>query len=516
VTVGAGVAGLVASLLLARRGFQVTLVEKESRVGGKLREVSCGGLPVDSGPTVFTMRWVFEAVLREVGERLDDHLGLSLAEILARHQWNDGAVLDLHAEPKRTADAIAAVFGRGDADGFLRFCARAAHTFAVLNEPYLEKAAPTPFSLALDGGIGGALGLARIGAYSKLWNVIGRYFRDPRLRQLFGRYATYCGSSPFDAPGPLTIVSHVEQRGVWLVEGGMHRIALMFEKLARELGVEVRTGTTVDSIVCRNGRAAGVRLAGGEFLPAEAVVFNGEPGALASGLLGEEARRATPGWTAEQRSLSALTWSCLAEARGFPLVRHTVFFSDDYAGEFQDIFSRRRLPVDPTIYVCAQDRQASAGAEPPEGPERLFLLVNAPAAADLNPLSPEEIDRCQATVRARLSRAGLTISAPPGRMVTTAPQDFAMRFPGSGGALYGRAAHGWRASFQRPLSRTAVPGLFLAGGTTHPGPGVPMAALSGCHAAAAVTAHLGSRTPFRLAAMPGGISTPPARTAPRP
>ncbi len=512
--VGAGIGGLVAALLLSARGVPVTVVEKEPQAGGKLRTLSAGGAPVDSGPTVFTMRWVFEKILAACGERLEDHLTLEPAEVLARHHWRDGTVFDLHADIKRSANAIAALAGRTEAEGFLAFCRRAAETFRTLEKPYLEKPAPTPLTLARDGGLFGLVGLARIGAYAKLWDVIATYFRDPRLQQLFGRYATYCGSSPFQAPGPLTIVAHVEQRGVWLVEGGMQRVALMLEKLARARGAEFRFDTEASEILCRGGRAAGVRLADGEVLPASAVVFNGDPGALFSGLLGAAAKRAVAPWGPEKRSLSALTWSMTAQAQGFPLSRHTVFFGDQYRAEFDAIFREGRLPADPTIYVCAQDRDASLSEAAPQGPERLFLLVNAPPWGDAEKtLSPEEIETCRNAVTARLSRAGLTIFTAPGAIRETTPAEFSRLFPGSGGALYGRAAHGWQASFQRPLSRTAIPGLFLAGGAAHPGPGVPMAALSGSFAADAVIVDGGSPSRFRPAAMPGGTSTRPATTA---
>ena len=167
------------------------------------------------------------------------------------------------------------------------------------------------------------------------------------------------------------------------------------------------------------------------------------------------------------------------------------------------------LPASPTVYVCAQDRsgQARAPRPGPRRPERLMCLVNAPADAHGRGLTHEEIARCEAQMWGRLREAGLrvTLSGPP-RL--TRPQDFAQRFPGSQGALYGPASQGWRASFQaRPAGRTSLPGLYLAGGSVHPGPGVPMAALSGQLAAEQVLAGLASTSRSRLVAMPGGMST---------
>ena len=513
IVVGAGMGGLAAALLLAARGFSVTIVEQGARPGGKLREIAVEGRGIDSGPTVFTMRWVFEALFAAAGQRLEDCLTLTRARILARHSWEDGAVFDLHADIDTTANAVGQLAGAAEARGYRAFCARTAEVFRTLNGPFMENPAPSPLSLSSGAGLNGLAALARIQPFTSLWKVIGQYFRDPRLRQLFGRYATYCGSSPFDAPGPLMLIAHVEQMGVWLVEGGMMRLAEALAGTAAGMGCHFRYGEAVSSITIRDGRAVGVALESGEALPADAVVFNGDPAALFTGLLGEPARDAVRPWRAQDRSLSALTWSIDGAPHGFPLSRHTVFFSRDYRREFDDILGRNRLPEDPTIYVCAQDRDAG-GESAGHGSERLFLLVNAPASADSHPLSEAEIASCEKRVMDRLARAGLIISAPPEAKVATSPTDFARMFPATGGALYGRSSHGWAASFQRPGARTRIRGLYLAGGAVHPGPGIPMAALSGSHAASAVTEDLASTAPSRVTATRGGTWTRSATTAP--
>lgn len=511
IVVGAGVGGLVSALVLGAAGCAVTVLERAAQPGGKLREVVVDGHGIDSGPTVLTMRWVFEAIFAAVGARLEDQVTLTAADILARHAWQDGSRLDLHADPLRTQEAIARLAGRREAEGFHAFRHRAKEVFETLNAAFVEHPAPSPMRLTRAMGIGGLAALARIEPFTPLASVVARYFKDPRLRQLFGRYATYCGASPFAAPGPLMLIAHVEQLGVWLVEGGLIRIAEALAYLGRRNGVTLATEAPVASLLVEDGRAVGVRLEDGRTLAADAVVFNGDAAALPAGLLGQDATKAVPAYGVRDRSLSALTWSIHGEARGFPLAHHTVFFSRDYAREFDEIFRREQLPEDPTIYICAQDRNA-AGSPAPDGPERLFLLVNAPARADRNPLSEAEVAACETRVMARLARSGLTISALPGHRVRTGPDTFAALFPGSGGALYGRSSHGWASSFQRPGARTRIRGLYLAGGSAHPGPGIPMAALSGRHAADAVMADLGSTNGWRPAAMPGGISTQSAMT----
>ena len=521
VVVGAGIGGLVAALELAARGVEVVVVEQAAGVGGKMREVQVGGQALDAGPTVFTMRWVFEELFERIGERIDDHLALHPAQTLARHAWDAGGDhtapqrLDLFADLERSVDAIGMFAGAAEARRYREFCARAAGIYRTLERPFLRSTRPNPVSLAGRVGLRGLPGLVRISPFATLWGALGEHFHDPRLRQLFGRYATYCGSSPFDATATLMLVAHVEREGVWRVEGGMHRIAATLAKLCAARGVVFRHGVSVREVMLSGGRASGVRLADGEVIEAAAVVFNGDVAALASGALGDAATRAVPPMPIAQRSLSALTWNLVARTEGFPLRHHNVFFSQDYAAEFADIFQRGRLPSAPTVYVCAQDRSDRDDTEP-TGPEGLLCLVNAPPSGDTRPLSPEEIAACEQATFGMLTRCGLHVTHEAAQCVRTTPTDFERLFPATGGALYGQAAHGWRASFTRPGSHSRIPGLLLAGGSTHPGPGVPMAALSGSLAAQAVLAQRRMAAPVRRAstsaslpaATPGGTSTP--------
>ena len=490
--VGAGAGGLAAALLLAARGIEVLVLEAASGPGGKLREVQVAGLPQDAGPTVFTMRWVFEQLFADVGASLDGLLPMRQVETLARHTWEDHSRLDLFADPQRSEDAIAAFATPQEAQRYRAFCARARGIYQTLEQPFMCRARPNPVSLAQRVGWRRLPDLAAIAPFERMWAALGDYFQDPRLRQLFGRYATYCGSSPYLAPATLMLVAHAEQAGVWTVDGGMHRIASTMADLLTRLGGTIRYGSPVARLQLRGDQVCGATLASGESLDCAAVVFNGDSAALAQGLLGDAARRAVPATRVEQRSLSALTWNLVTPAAGFPLARHTVFFSRDYAAEFDRILQDAQLPADPTVYVCAHDRDGQ-GQLAVAGAERLMCLVNAPAAADVRPLSADDIAACQERMLAKLARCGLRLYADPDATVCTTPADFHRLFPATGGALYGRASHGWRASFTRPAARSAVRGLYLAGGSVHPGPGVPMALLSGRIAAASLVQDLEHR-----------------------
>lgn len=481
VVVGAGVGGLAAALHLAASGAEVCVIEAADAVGGKLQPVRLGQHLLDAGPTVLTMRWVFDELAALAGQSLEDATGLTRLPVLARHHWPDGSRFDLPADPAAAVDAIGAFAGAAEARRYRGFCERIRGVHDTLLPSFMAAQRPTPVSLAWRVARQGPAQLTRIAPFHSLWRELGRHFHDPRLRQLFGRYATYCGGSPQLAPATLMVVAHVEQQGVWSLPGGLYRIAQVLEGWLRARAVRVRCGCAVRALHWRGDRAAGVVLAGGEVVVADHVVFNGDVSALPAGLLGEPAQAAAAPVPARARSLSALTWTAVVPRLPAELLRHNVYFAHDGPREFGQLFGERRLPADPTIYLCAQDREATAG-EPPAH-DRLLCLVNAPALGERAHGAPDAatLRACERQVQQRLADAGLALAldGPREGLLRRGPAEFAARYPGSGGALYGRAPHGWRASFARAAARSAVPGLSLAGGSVHPGPGLPMAALSG-------------------------------------
>jgi 1-hydroxycarotenoid 3,4-desaturase len=497
VIIGAGVGGLSAAALLAARGEAVVVLERAQSPGGKMRQVPVGGSRIDGGPTVFTMRWVFDEIFAAAGSRLEDHIVLERLDILARHAWSDGGRLDLFADLQRSADAVAQFSGPAEGRRFLAFSAEARRIYETLRTPFLLSQRPDPVRLATSNGLGGMTGMLRINPFEKMWAALGRHFTDARLRQLFGRYATYCGSSPFEAPATLMLVAHVEQQGVWSVTGGMHMLARALETLAAKHGAAFRYGAEAVRIETDGGRVSAVVLSDGERIACSDVIVNADANAVATALMGPAAARAVAAVPPQDRSLSAIVWTVNATADGFPLTRHNVFFSDDYAAEFRAL--RQGVPADPTVYICAQDRDGHAS-----GSERMLILVNSPARGDR---AATDIDAAERAMRQKLSRCGLALSWRPEDCIVTDPKNFDTLFPATGGALYGRASHGWMASFRRPAAATALPGLFLAGGSVHPGPGVPMAALSGRLAVESLLSSRVSTRWFRRTATAGGTST---------
>jgi 1-hydroxycarotenoid 3,4-desaturase len=320
-----------------------------------------------------------------------------------------------------------------------------------------------------------------------------------------GRYATYCGSSPFLAPATLNVIAHVERDGVYLVEGGMYRVAEALSTLVQRNGGCVRPNAHVAEITTSGGGVAGVRMASGESIEADAVILNGDAEALARGLFGHGVAHAAA--ISPTRSLSAITWAMSAETSGFPLVRHNVFFSSDYHAEFRDLFDRGDVPREATVYVCAQDRDDEGRF--PGGAERLLILINAPPFGDRpgRQAPRNEVLQCETRSFDLLARMGLRVDRSKSPPVVTTPSEFERLFPATGGALYGPALHGMASPFARGTSRTRIPRLYLTGGSAHPGAGVPMVAQSGRLASKSVIEDLASTSRSRPGATLGGIST---------
>lgn len=484
IVIGAGVGGLATAMRLAASGARVTVFEAHPTSGGKMRTLPTRVGPADAGPTVFTMKWVFEDLFTACGEALADHVTLTQAETIARHFWPDGTMLDLNHDVAISTKNIQQAFGDRAAREFGTFCKRAQTLFDAFDAPMMRSA--TPSTLGMTGTVLRQPHL--IGAmapHKTLAQLLQAGFSDPKLRQLFGRYATYVGGSPYESPALLSLIWHAERSGVWAVKGGLHQLACAMEQIATAKGAVFHFGSIVTGITPEDGGMAVV--VDGQTHRGDCVVFNGDPRAISQGLMGAKARSAVADTAANPRSLSACVYAFAAEPSRSDLSHHNVFFGDDPCTEFDPI-KAGKFPFDPTLYVCAQDR---GGGCRPNGPERFEIIMNAPPSAKAHQRQPERIAQCQTLILDQLARMGLTFSPAPTPAALTLPEDFDRLFPASQGSLYGRSPHGMTAAMKRPTARTRIKGLYLAGGGAHPGAGVPMATLSGLHAAEAIRTDLG-------------------------
>jgi 1-hydroxycarotenoid 3,4-desaturase len=506
VIIGAGIAGLATALRLGHAGYDVSVVDMHAAPGGKMRAIPSAAGPVDAGPTVLTMRHVFDTLFADVGDNLTDHVTLTPLATLARHYWDDGTQLDLMADAQASLANVRDAFGAVAAAEFASFSARAKRLFDAFDAPMMRTAMPDQIAVARKVLAQPHL-IADMAPHRTLAGLLKSSFSDPRLAQLFGRYATYVGGSPYQSPAILSLIWQAEAQGVWTVAGGMQKLAQAIAGLAERHGVQFHYDTRALRITRQGGQISGVETTKGHFAAAT-VVFNGDPRALATGLLGDSFAGIVKRDGIAPRSLSAYVHAFAAVPHGIDLAHHTVFFGHDPKAEFSAL-ARNEMPRDASLYLCAQDHGTAA----PDALQRFEIIMNAaPVLRD----PEQEKAQCQTQIFARFRQFGLTFSPTPGPDSLTTPQGFADLFPASLGSLYGRSPHGLTAAFKRPTIRTAMPGLYLAGGGVHPGAGVPMATLCAQHAAAAILGDLALRSTSRRGVMLGGTSTASAPAAPKP
>ncbi|WP_439138136.1 1-hydroxycarotenoid 3,4-desaturase CrtD [Planktotalea sp.] len=484
--IGAGIGGLAAALRLSYAGCRVTVLERHAGPGGKMRTLPTIAGDVDAGPTVLTMKSVFEDLFADAGLRLEDHVTLQAEDILARHFWRDGKVLDLMRDAAHSGENVARAFGSSGAEEFTAFCQQTDHLFDAFDGPMIRSAQPSLAELALTVAKSPKL-LRAMRPLSTLTQNLNRHFTDPRLAQLFARYATYVGGLPTQSPSLLSLIWQAENQGVWYVKGGMHQLAKSIVNAARGFGTEFVYNAHVTRIKTQDGSVCAVQTEDTRYA-VDAVLFNGDPNALQTGLLGPTIEQAVNKGMTTPRSLSANVMSFAAIPKGVDLAAHNVFFARDPQSEYAPL-ARGQQQRDPTLYICAQDR---FGGATPDGPERFEIILNSPPNDKNAAPSKKETEQCQTLILQQLDQFGLDFSPQPAPDTLTMTRHFAQLFPASHGSLYGRSPHGMMAAFKRPSARSKVKGLYLAGGGTHPGAGVPMATLSGAHAAAAILSDLTS------------------------
>ncbi|AGZ40254.1 zeta-phytoene desaturase [Actinoplanes friuliensis DSM 7358] len=463
--IGAGVGGLAAAVRLAEAGHDVVVHERAATVGGKLGRYERDGFRFDTGPSLLTLPQVFA------------DLGLGLDPValdpVVRHVFPDGSVLDSSSDPAVFRERIENAFGAAAGADWARFWARAERIWAASWRSVLQQEVTPATLAALSWRVGD---LAAIAPWRSLRGLGRHYLRDPRLRMLLDRYATYTGADPRRAPAALAAIPYAELAfGGWYLPGGLGVLASALLDRCAALGVRITTSSPVAGITTTAGRAAGVRLDSGEVVAADVVVSNVDAVTTYRELL------PSPGRLAGLADRSLAGFVILLGVRGSTpeLAHHTVFFPGNYNAEFDAVFGspgtgvRARPASDPTIFVT----RAEDPAVHPPGTEAWFILVNAARhGTDFGAVDWRRPGLAQAYadhILKRLAARGVDVRDRVLFAETRTPADLAESTAAPGGTIYGTAG-----GLLRPGNRGPVDGLFLVGGSTHPGGGLPMVTLS--------------------------------------
>lgn len=474
VVIGAGLGGLAAAARLASAGHRVTVFESSGEVGGKLGVRERDGFTFDTGPSLLTIPAVLEQLFRDTGG--PGELTLTPVDPAFAYVFADGTELTLPHDPHHIPAALDAALGAGSGEAWQRLHSRSRRLWELVGEPVLRRPVSLP---ALAKMSVRPADLRAVAPWLTIDRLGRRLLPDPRMRMWLNRYATYSGSDPRRTPAVLAVTSFVEQEyGAWYVAGGLRRIVDAVARRCEDLGVVIHTDARVEEVLVADRRVRGVRVADRE-VPADAVVCNADAAALYDGLLPPSAAgsarrrvRRTP------KSMAGFVLLLGLSGRE-PGTAHRVYFPADYTAEFDAIFGRRPRPVpDPTIYVHAPDDPL---LRPDDDSEGWFLMVNAPAhdpARGVDWDAPGLKESYTRHVLGVLAARGVDVADRVRFVETLTPADLQRRTGAPGGAIYGTASHGPRAALRRPANRGVVPGLYLVGGSAHPGGGIPLVLMS--------------------------------------
>lgn len=481
IVIGAGLGGLSAAIRLAAKGFTVIVLEKNETVGGKVNFLGAKGFSFDTGASLLTMPHVFRDLFEAAGKRLEDYLTLEKLKPICRYFWTDGSKFDAFSDPQKTEAEIEKI-APADVSNFRRYLADSRRKYEVAERTFLAHSLNDLPKLIRPKYLADLLAISGTKTLDK---HNAKYFRSPKLRQLFNRFATYNGSSPFQIPATFALIPFVEfGLGAWYVKGGIYRIPQALEKLARELNIEFRFNSPVEKILIESKKATSVKLKSGEILNADFVVANSDAVETYRNLIDETAR---PKFS--DKRIAKTEPSCsgfvllLGVKKKFPqLAHHNIFFSDDYAAEFDALFNKKRPAENPTVYICATSR-TDASQAPPDA-ENLFVLVNAPYTSSQVDWTKEAANYRDLIIK-KLENFGLNDlenSIEYEKIIT--PEDLKTKYLANRGSIYGVSSNSIFSAFMRPPNRARdVENLFFSSGSTHPGGGMPLVLLSGKMAA---------------------------------
>ncbi|MEM8735243.1 MAG: phytoene desaturase family protein [Planctomycetota bacterium] len=486
--VGGGLAGLSAACVLAARGHQVTLLEKNEWVGGKAAVHHTEGFRFDMGPTILTLPSVLKRIFEEADRKLEDYLDLVPLDPQWRCFFEDGSVLDLVSDITKMQENLKSFAGDKAAEGYGRFIEMSKQLHDVSDRFFFWKSVGGIADTFKSKGmfdlkvLKDVLSL-RMG--KSVASVVRDHVPDERAAQMIDHFTQYVGSSPEASPAVLCGIAHMQtEEGVWYPMGGTRAVPEALAKLAGELGVVIRTSADVDSIETVGSAVVGVKLTDGETIPVDAIVSNCDAVRTHRELLREHSKETSLSRKKDiEPACSGVVLYLGLKEKYEHLLHHNFVFSKDPHEEFDWIYNKGMPAPDPTCYVCAP-----ASTEPgvaPEGGEALYILVHTPYLRpnhDWSVMLPEYRD----VIIDKLERtAGMT--GLRDRIVTEdalTPEGIHKRYRVLNGAIYGLASHGRYLGAFKPANRSRdVNGLYLAGGAAHPGPGMPMVMMSGWIAA---------------------------------
>ncbi|TVR79225.1 MAG: phytoene desaturase [Chitinophagaceae bacterium] len=466
IIIGSGIAGLAASVRLANAGYKVNLLEKNDFAGGKLSEVLINGYRFDAGPSLFTMPELIEELFEISNIKTESHFSYVKLDHICRYFFQDDLIINALANPSDFANEIENKTGE-KAEKVIRHLEKAAEIYKLTAPVFIFKEWSYLQNLINPKFWKAFLNIRKLDVFSTVHDANAKNFSHPAIIQLFDRYATYNGSNPYKAPATLNVIPHIEyNKGAFLPKKGMYSIIESLITLAKAKGVNFHFNQEVKKICFDKSGVSGIETTKG-FFPSKIIVSNSDI-ELTYKMLGKEKKYSK---AAKEKSTSALVFNWGIKGKFNKLALHNIFFTTDYKKEFEDLFDKKRIPADPTIYLFISSKMVASDAPP--GCENWFTMINMPAGIKVG---DKEIAEIRKTVIEKISnRIGECFEDKIECEWILTPEKLEDRTNSIGGAIYGNASNSKWSAFQRHQSRVpGIKGLYVCGGSVHPGGGIPL------------------------------------------
>jgi phytoene desaturase (3,4-didehydrolycopene-forming) len=475
IVIGAGIGGIATAARLANNGFDVTVLEKNDKSGGRCNQIVRDGHRFDIGPTLFLMPEIWEETFESLGEKMSDHLDLRRIDPTYKVHFDDGLQIQLTSDIGKMQEQLEKV-DKTAFTGFLGYIAEGAKHYKISVEKFVGR---NFYNIFEYFSLTNLPLIFQLKALDKHYRNTSRFFKDERLKAAFTFQNMYLGLSPYDAPATYSLLQYTElAEGVWYPMGGMYAAIEALTRVAEKLGVRFVYNAPVTAIQAEGSRVHSVETENGTRYEADLFVGNADLPYIYKELLPKNRE-------AEKLDKKLYTCSTImfywGVDKAYPqIAHHNVFLGGDYKASFDQIFNEHKLPDQPSFYVHAPARTDPAAA--PANQETLYVLVPVGHMDESNQQDwPAMVDRARETVLARLEKE-MEISDLKEHIkfeIINTPLTWKEQFNLEKGAAFGLSHNFWQVGYLRPQNRHAqFKNLYFAGASTHPGTGLPIVLLS--------------------------------------
>jgi len=468
--IGAGISGLATSILLKKAGYDVQIYEKNSFPGGKVNQILKSGFRFDTGASLITMPFVIQDFFKEIGENINEYMELIKLPVNCKYFWKDGTVFNSYNLIEELYGEIIKIFGNREKNSFQKFL----NDISVLYEISLKSFMTKEFSVKNFFNIKGIFNAHNFVSKKPYSEFINEYFRDGKLRQVFYRFATYNGSSPYLTPKLFSVIPYVEFKiGGWYINGGIYKLIESLVRLCKKYSIKINydryfyncrfDGNKINELILQDKDINQYKDEKFDYLVSS---VTNQP------LLSGKSYVTMKDW-----SMSGFILFIGIMGKTEDLEHHNILFSENYENEFHNIFERKIPAEDMTIYISITSRTNLTDA--PENSENWFVLVNAPYISDVFKWTKENSERYKNLVIKRIEEYGIKIRD---RIIFAdmfTPEDFLKRYNSEYGSIYGLSSNSLGLLLKRPGNKSRLhKNLYFAGGNSHPGGGIPLCFLS--------------------------------------